>query len=313
MTALENYISGLPNPVFLLKNSSENIFYANRAAISELPFENASDLTLSDCVKLLPLNDDVNYAQLNHKWYQAKTEEFEIPEGKLTLLELTKIEGIPDNDTLESWKNMIAVMLHRLRSPLTGINGYLDMLENEVDAKKHSKRFESINKGFNHIYDLMDELEIFYNLSPNYDDSEFTEVEIESIIDETLIGFSIEQQQRIIFEKSSDPSILTFTNPDALKQIISALLTNALEHSSDENIEVSYSPANGGSISVKNDAETLEPLIKDQIFHPFVTTKATNLGIGLPAALIQALQIGGIIFLTEEECSIKLTFQFPLS
>lgn len=313
MTALKKYISGLPYPVFLLNSLSEKIFYSNGSAISELQIEDGSDLKLADHIKFLTDSSGVKYAQLNHKWYRANIREFELPGEQFNLLELTQIEGIPDNDSIESWKNMIAVMLHRLRSPLTGINGYLDMLEDEIDDKKFSKRFESMHKGFNNIYDLMDELEIFYNLSPKYNESEFTDVKLSSLLDDVLFSFGSEQQQRIKADQSFDSSILKYSNPNALKQILIALLTNALEHSTDKNIDISYSPEHGGSISVKNDFEALDPAIKDQIFYPFVTTKATNLGIGLSVALVRALQIGGIIFLSEEGNSLKFTFQFPLS
>lgn len=313
MAALKKYISGLPYPIFLLNSSADTIFYSNEVAASELRIESNSELHLNKHVRFLTHESGERFAQLNHKWYQANTQKFDLPDDNFTLLELTDIEGIPDYDSVKSWKNMIAVMLHRLRSPLTGISGYLEMLEDEVEANTFSKRFESIHKGFNHIYDLMDELEIFYALSPEYDDSEYEEVNIHTLLNEVLIGFSSEQQLRIKPEESITSSISKNTNPNALKKILIALLDNALEHSDDDNIEVSYSPEHNGSISIKNNAAPLDTTIKDQIFHPFVTSRATNLGIGLPIAMIHAFQIGGIILLSEEEGSLKFTLQFPLS
>ena len=66
-------------------------------------------------------------------------------------------------------------------------------------------------------------------------------------------------------------------------------------------------------IKISNEGSAIPPEINDHIFHPFVTSKANNLGIGLTMALIYTNQFGGTIFQTEngEESKISFTICFP--
>ncbi|MEX0722429.1 MAG: HAMP domain-containing sensor histidine kinase [Gracilimonas sp.] len=308
MTVLKQYIDGVSNPVFITDRSYKILLHSNPPAKNELNSDTNTKLVLDEHIKLLHQKSGAVYVELNHKWYQAATQDIELEDKSVKILELRKIEGIPDNETLDSWKSMIAVMLHRLRSPLTGINGYLDMLEDENKDEQLNKRFEAIHKGFNNIYDLMDELEILYNIPTGFDDSKFIEVELEAFIERLIINYEPELRERITI--NLEQNITINTNPEWLKNIISILLDNALQHS-ESSVKLIYSLDNNGQITVQNEG-SLPLKISNKIYHPFVTTRATNLGIGLTKAILYVQQIGGIIFHSDDNNSVSFTLQLPL-
>lgn len=312
MEVLKTFIADSPQPVFIIDRNSRQIYHANKVAL-----QNSSEATLAgkvfdEIVGIIELPvSGRNYAQYQKIWHRLSSTDFEWQGKDYQVLELKSRKVVPDTQSLESWKNMIAVMLHRLRSPLTGITGYLEMMEEENKDPNLENRFQSINKGFSYVYNLMDELEVLHNIPANFKEKEFTSLSLSNILDDVLLKFDKEQRKRIKVSQSQN-SFHTESEPDSLKKALKHLLTNAIEHSDDPNIEVSISSEDGGSITIKNSCETISQKIKKQIFYPFVTSKATNLGIGLTMALLYTHQLAGTIFFEEDNDSVLFTIKLPL-
>ncbi|MFP8488668.1 sensor histidine kinase [Gracilimonas sp. Q87] len=313
MTALKNYIKGLPNPVFLLDSSSEYILFSNDVASNELNLTNNSRVLVNDKLRFYEDSPGHQITQLNGIWYKTKKQKFDLPKASFQILELLDIEGIPNKEVIFNWKNLISVMLHRLRSPLTGVNGYIQMLEDEVKVESFQHRFDSIHKGMNNIYDIMDELEMLYNISPEYDDSDFSSISINALIHKVLLSFNDKDRKRFKIDESIKHAGPLETNGEVLTKIMAHLFQNALVHSTDNQVQISYSSINNGSISVINEVSSNTKSINTHIFNPFVTTRATNLGIGLTSALMYAFQIGSIILFNEEDNCVKFTLKFPFN
>lgn len=314
MTALKNYIDELSNPMFLLDDSGDYILYSNRAAAQEHGLEQDDKLQASVYIKTVQTDYSENLiAEFNHQWYALKRQKLTIAGEDIHMLGLYTIEGHPDKETLDNWKNMIAVLLHRLRSPLTGISGYVELLEEENKDNSLNKRIESIHKGFSQVYNMMDELEIFYHTSDKYDDSEFIPVNLSKVVSTLVLNFSKEEQARIKVkgDTSSEPHSVD-SSCDYLKTVLGQLLKNSLEHSEGE-VHINIDANNGGSIELHNPNPGVPEDIKSKMFHPFVTTKANELGIGLTIALLYAQKLGGILLFKENDELISFKLKLPLN
>ena len=94
--------------------------------------------------------------------------------------------------------------------------------------------------------------------------------------------------------------------------VVKLLVENALEYSP-ENSPVVISQLSENSIKISNECFNMPEEVKEHIFHPFVTSKSNNLGIGLTMALVYANQFGGTIFLTEDgsDGRVSFTICFP--
>ena len=304
--------SNTQHPVLVVHKDSRNIFYANPAAVTgsssaELLHKNIDDEfdIIDSCYSEEPV------AYINKEWL-AKTETpFEWELESYVLIEFKNQSYVPDKETLESWKKMISVMLHRFRSPLTGISGYLELLQEENENPDHDSYFQSVSKGIHHLYDMMDELEVLYHIPSNYNDEKSASVKVKDIIQRTVLNYSPDLQKAIKVA-SIDEDLMVSCDPANLSRIFGILLENALEYSSGKENSIRLSVPEPNIIQVANDGSPIPDSISEHLFEPFVTSQADNLGIGLTMALLYAQPFGGTIFLSKNNMEEGIVFSICL-
>ena len=120
-----------------------------------------------------------------------------------------------------------------------------------------------------------------------------------------------DSRERLQFLMPNESRLLLATD-DSLSKVLQLLIDNALRYS-DEGSPITITQLSSKYIKISNEGSPIPPEINDHVFHPFVTSKANNLGIGLTMALIYAGQFGGTIFQTEngENGRISFTICFP--
>ncbi len=308
MQIIKDLFNGYPEPLLVLHHNNRKICYASHpsAAIDDLLGQN-----FDEAVTVIDANiSGEPVACLKNQWLGFDERAFTWEDEEYTLIVFKQRNEIPDEETLASWRNMIAVMLHRFRSPLTGISGYVDMLSEYSDDEQQEKYFALIDKGINHLYDMMDELEILYTIDPNVieDEDESTSLKAGKLIKSTLLDYPADVQQRIDIQ-SIDSDFELKGNPSSLKNIIELLVQNGLQHGADHTVTVSVPSER--LIQVSNPGPAIPKAIADNIFSPFVTDKANGLGIGLTLALLYARQLGGTIFLSNNDDE-EITFSLCL-
>ena len=310
MKFLQQFIADLQYPVFITRESSPEIQFANSIAVNKAGKPSLDGTSLDDSVKRYPtLLNGRSYGQYLREWYEIKERAIKNGDCSYLVTELSYRDDLPFGESFENWKKMVEVMLHRLRSPLTGIAGYLEMMEEENTNKDLEKRFSPINKGFDQVFDIMDELEELYQLDNTFDDEGFTEISPQQILQETTDLFSEEARQRFQFQ-NPQPDLTILSDPEPLRLLLRQLLENALRHS-DGDISISLNPQNPVTITIENEARDITPEITEKAFFPFVTSRADDLGIGLTTALLQANRIGATLFFEHKEEKIAVSLVFP--
>ncbi len=312
MDVISTLIEDITYPVFVIKSGSQSIYALNQAAKQGLEATVLDNVLINDLfvVKDTVL-DDQPIVFFNRNWYLVNTDTFLAGDEVYEKIELKLHSAVPDGITLDRWNHMIAVMLHRFRSPLTGISGYLDLLIDETEIESTRKRAEKVDEGVKHLANLMDELEHFYHIEPTFNVSKLKKIDLENTLNKVLFELEESARNRIQFLKPSESRPFLATN-DSLQRVIQLLIDNALKYST-EGSPITISQLSNKYIKISNEGTTIPPEINDHIFHPFVTSKANNLGIGLTMALIYAGQFGGTIFQTEngEQGRISFTICFP--
>jgi two-component system nitrogen regulation sensor histidine kinase GlnL len=94
--------------------------------------------------------------------------------------------------------------------------------------------------------------------------------------------------------------------------VLLQLLKNSLEHSESE-VHIIIDEKNGGSIEIQNSNPGIPADVKSRMFHPFVTTKANELGIGLTTALLYVQKLGGVLLFKENEEIVSFKLKLPLN
>ena len=312
MDVINALIEDISYPVFIIKNSDRCVYAVNEEArkgfngkpVSNRPFDsllNVYDLEIEN----KPL------VFFNNTWYLLSQDTFDFKGDLFLKISLIERKEVPDSITLDRWKNMIAVMLHRFRSPLTGIGGYVDILVDETAGDACSKYVSKVEYGVNQLNDIMDELEYLYNIPSKFDVSKLEATNVTATIQKVLLNCGEQDRKRVhVLSSPSVPPVEA--SSESLERVLTQLIKNALAHSAGDS-PVTVATHSNKMIQISNEHSGITPDIQEHLFFPFVTSRANNLGIGLTMALLFASQFGGTIFQTEngENNRVTFTLVFP--
>lgn len=206
-------------------------------------------------------------------------------------------------------KEAITNISHDLRTPLTAITGYLDLMENIPNDE--ISRYTSIIRSRTDVMKQLTEELFRYSIIVSVQESNMENVCINEVLEETLAGFYGEITKHGIvpdiditgdrIEKKLDKS--------ALSRIFSNIISNAIKYS-DGDFHVKMS--GDGNISFSNSAEKLTSVDAEKLFDRFYTveTARNSTGLGLSIAKILTERMGGKISaeISGEQLVIKICF-----
>lgn len=176
-------------------------------------------------------------------------------------LDITAIKNT--NEQLRQKDEFISIASHELKTPLTSIKAYSQLLAKSLKAKSYEQSLhycERSAKQIDRIESLINDLLEVSRLNNKKLTFQFTSFDFSELVDEcidALNGNTIEHELIIV----SNPSIIVKADRQRLEQVIMNYLTNAIKYSPDgKRIE----------IKVEKGPENLVFSVKDQ-------------GIGIPA------------------------------
>jgi signal transduction histidine kinase len=309
---LQSLISDTPNPVFIIDVNDRHIFQVNDVVVSIFGERNPVGKTFDNVVYA---NNDIENTPLiflGDQWYDLRQEAFLWEGDPYLKVILKRPECVVDPDSLHIIRNMCAVLVHRFRSPLTGMQGQLEWLGEDIEIESDLERLGKVNEGVDRLFDILDELELLHNVPLQFNcyDQAFS-INPEVLIQEILLNYPSGIRERIKYSQSSGPFVFN-CNPQHLKRVLSALLENAVEHCLTNNHTIDIDIPSRESIRISHGGQPIPKEIADRLFYPFVTSKANNLGIGLTLALLYAEQLQGTIRLTNNSLEEGISFTLCL-
>jgi len=306
MKSLRSLLSDIADPVFVVDPESNVIVVANKAARSAHFSAGPEGKLLNSVIHFEPGGKEPILAYFNNQWLVPVKKQFNWKKKTYTKLMLTQSTSIPDENTLFTIRKMIAVLIHRLRSPMTGMQGYLEMVE-DVPNGNDKRKLAKVSEGLDYLFEIMDELELLHHAEAFIDDEPntiFSDAEI--ITKELLYSYPQDLQNRIQVLNHTDKKFQF--NPSELNRIISLLLDNAAEHPSAADKPIKVEIISPRKISITNFGSVIPDEIVEHLYFPFTTTKANNLGIGLSLAQLMASRRHAAIMLTENSPILGITF-----
>ena len=313
MDNLPVFLSDYSEPAFLVEKGSSRILEANRTAKAGCGSIDPIGEIFDHIVFIDDKTDDALHSYFNHQWFELKSETFSWKDDQYSKITLKRPRSVPNAQTLQTVRNMIAVWLHQLRSPLTGMQGYLEMAREDYEGDRQQridKRFDAMDRSIDKLFDFMDELELLHDVASEADKAAAHHlVDAEGLLQDMLSRYPREVHDRILVHHPEN-HVYFDTQPSLLKRILLILLENALEHDEEE---ITVDIVSERTIRISNGGAAIPRDIADQLFTPFVTTKANKLGIGLTMAMLYAHRIGGSIFLTDndDERGVSFTLCLP--
>lgn len=193
-------------------------------------------------------------------------------------------------------KNAVTNISHDLRTPLTAICGYMDLLEKEDKSENVSRYLSLIENRIEAMKQLTEELFRYSVILSTEEDMELEIVHINAVLEESIAGFYGALKERGIEPVISitEQLIERRVNKNALSRVFNNILNNALKYS-DGDLEISLQ--DDGTILFSNTATTLNEVQVGKLFDRFYTVENARNSNGLGLAIAKTLveQMNGTI------------------
>jgi signal transduction histidine kinase len=194
-------------------------------------------------------------------------------------------------ETQKSLTSIVSGFAHEINNPLTGILGYIDLIELNDELSSHSKRrLEGIKDQAVRIKDIIDDLN---QLDPEIEQTKM-EINISNLL-EKLIKIICKENQDTGIQFITDfyeEEVHVYGNHFALWQVFEGIVENAIEAIKGKNmadglihVNLEIEANNGDAIvEIIDNGGGFENI--DKAFNPFYTTKnrTQKKGIGLSIA-----------------------------
>lgn len=208
-------------------------------------------------------------------------------------------------------KEAITNISHDLRTPLTAIKGYLDLLDREEKSKNIRRYLAQIQNRTEVLENLTEEL-FRYSVVTSSKELKLEQIDVVRALEESLLSFYAVMQEKGIQPEIELPEEPVYRSLDvgAVNRIFSNIISNALKYS-DGNLSVCMDT--DGSISFTNTAQNLNNVTVGRLFHKFYTVEVNrnSTGLGLSIAKILTERLGGNISAQFKNKSLTITVEFP--
>ena len=208
-------------------------------------------------------------------------------------------------------KEAITNISHDLRTPLTSICGYLDLIEQQEKSEDIERYLGYIENRVQALKQLTEELFRYSIIISTAEDMVFETVNINGVLEESLAAFFAALTKRGITPTVHMPEkkILRCLNKVALSRIFSNILNNVLKYS---NGDLDISMLDNGEIVFTNTAAELNEVQVGKLFDRFFSVEAARNSTGLGLAISKTLveQMNGTITAQYKDSKLSICIAF---
>lgn len=208
-------------------------------------------------------------------------------------------------------KEAVVNVSHDLRTPLTALAGYVELLKGEAlppDASRYLRQIEGRTKAMKAMTE-----ELFrYSLAADETALTLEPVDLRAAVEESLLSFYGAFQQ-----KGAVPQVFLSENPvvrqvdrGALSRVLGNILANALKYSGGD---LAVTVTQRGQMIFSNLAPGLDPISAGRLFDRFYTVESSrqSTGLGLSIAKELAQRMDGSIGSNFQNGTLTVWVEFP--
>ena len=209
-------------------------------------------------------------------------------------------------------KNAVTNIYHDLRTPLTAICGYLDLLAQQPQSEASERYLSVIRERTDAMRGLTEELFRYSVIAGTTEKLLFEPVCLNDILEQSLAGFYGALSERGIVPDIalSEQQIERTLDRHALRRIFDNILSNAVKYS-DGDLSVRLSP--DGTVWFENQAKDLDAMQTAHLFERFYTvnTARSGTGLGLSIAKLLTEKMGGNVMAEYNTGKLSISVRFP--
>ena len=212
----------------------------------------------------------------------------------------------------QALKEAVAGMSHDLRTPLTAICGYLDLLEGEEMSPDAARYLDLIRDRTDHLRQLTEEFFQYAVALSSRSGGSPEAVSLGPALEESLAAWYPVLSARGIAPEIRLPEepVVRQLDRAALGRVLGNILSNAVKYSAGD---LSVSLEADGTLTFSNTAPGMTALLAQKLFDRYFTVQtgrqATGLGLSIARQLTEAM--GGSV---EAQCQgevLTVTVRFP--
>lgn len=201
---------------------------------------------------------------------------------------------------------------HDLRTPLTAICGYLDLLEQEPQTEVAARYLAVIRERTDAMRALTEELFRYSVLTATADELHTEPVCLNDVLEQSLAGFYGALSARGITPSVQLPEekVIRPLDAAALRRVFDNILSNAAKYS-DGDLAVVL--ASDGKVTFSNRASALSRVEAARLFDHFYTVDSArgSTGLGLSIAKLLTEKLRGTISADYENETLRICIAFP--
>lgn len=207
-------------------------------------------------------------------------------------------------------KNAVTNISHDLRTPLTAISGYLDLLDS-VDKSSETERYISVIRDRTEMLKQLTEELFRYSVltSPGYSFSE-ERVCVNAVLEESIAAAysDIAGRNMALTVNIPEHRVVRTLDPYALSRVFSNIIGNAVKYS-DGDLEITLTE--DGRAFFSNAAASLDEVSVGRLFDRFYTVesarKSTGLGLSIAKTIMERMNGSICAVYSENRLSINIS------
>lgn len=218
----------------------------------------------------------------------------------------------------DSLKEVITNLSHDIRTPLTSLDGYFQLLSQCETEEERAHYISIIQNRICSLKDLLEELFTYTKLQNETYELPLEAIDFGKCVYDTLFSFYNE-----FTEKGIEPAVnfceerlFIMGNEEAARRTLQNILKNALEHGHSKILLTLRKQENQILFCCSNDVQTPEEIDIDQVFVRFYkadsarTHSSTGLGLSIAKSLTE--RMNGTIAAKIEDSLFTVEVQFPV-
>lgn len=207
-------------------------------------------------------------------------------------------------------KEAVTNISHDLRTPLTAIKGYLDLLEREEKGEEVNRYLYQIKNRTEVLTSLTEEL-FRYSVVTSSQEIKLERMDLVRVLEESLLSFYAVMQEKGIQPEINLPEEPVYRELDIsmIHRIFSNNISNAMKYSDGD---FSVIMDKDGDITFTNTAGQLNAVTVGRLFDRFYTVESSrnSTGLGLSIAKILTERMGGNISAEYKNGALSIMVQF---
>lgn len=193
----------------------------------------------------------------------------------------------------QEMKTAITNMSHDIRTPLTAISGYLELLKDEEKSESVDRYLSIIEERTAHMKKLTEEM-FEYSIITSKEDEELVleDVDLNRMLEDCVMNYyaALTEKKIALSVNITENKVVRKLDKMQVERVFSNLISNALKYS-DGDLEISMDDE--GKIVFANTAAKLSSVMVERLFGRFYTVEAarnsTGLGLSIAKNLVEKM------------------------